>query len=194
MSLDKLNVLGIVGSLRKGSYNKLLVENAFMMLPAGSYAEIFDISGIPLFNQDIEKDPPEEVRLLKEKIRASDIIFISTPEYNHSYSGVLKNALDWVSRPPIDNPFVSKVVAVFSASTGSIGGSRAQEHLRVVLEALGAYAVPRPEVIITNADKKFSSEGKLADPAASELIRKLVGEAIKLALAIKQAGKVVQLG
>ncbi len=186
MNADKLNVLGIPGSVRKGSYNRLLLENAFMMLPQGSHAEIFDISRIPLFNQDMEKDPPEDVKLLKEKVRASDVILISTPEYNHSYSGVLKNALDWVSRPPADNPFVSKVVAVFSASTGNVGGSRAQEHLRVVLEALGAYVIPRPEVILTNADKKFNPEGKLIDTVAVELTKRLIEEAVRLAIAIRE--------
>jgi chromate reductase len=85
-----LNVLGIPGSLRRGSFNRLLIKNAFMMLPEGSNAIMYDISAIPLFNQDLEKDPPESVRDLKEKIRASDMVLISTPEYNHSYSGVLK--------------------------------------------------------------------------------------------------------
>ncbi|MFP3223069.1 MAG: NADPH-dependent FMN reductase [Nitrososphaeria archaeon] len=188
-----LNVLGIPGSLRKGSYNRLLIENAFMMLPEGSNAIMYDISAIPLFNQDLEKDPPESVRELKEKIRASDIVLISTPEYNHSYSGVLKNAIDWISRPSTENPFVSKVVAIFSASTGSVGGSRAQEHLRVVLNALGALVVPRPEVILVNADKKFSSEGKLNDPVATELVRQLIKEAVKLAIAVKEADKALQI-
>ena len=191
MMFRGLNVLGIPGSLRKGSYNRLLIENAFMMLPEGSNAIMYDISAIPLFNQDLEKDPPESVRELKEKIRASDIVLISTPEYNHSYSGVLKNAIDWISRPSTENPFVSKVVAIFSASTGSVGGSRAQEHLRVVLNALGALVVPRPEVILVNADKKFSSEGKLNDPVATELVRQLIKEAVKLVIAVKEADKAV---
>jgi len=193
MMFRGLNVLGIPGSLRKGSYNRLLIENAFMMLPEGSNAIMYDISAIPLFNQDLEKDPPESVRELKEKIRASDIVLISTPEYNHSYSGVLKNAIDWISRPSTENPFVSKVVAIFSASTGSVGGSRAQEHLRVVLNALGALVVPRPEVILVNADKKFSSEGKLNDPVATELVRQLIKEAVKLAIAVKEADKALQI-
>jgi chromate reductase len=187
-----LNVLGIPGSLRRGSFNRLLIKNAFMMLPEGSNAIMYDISAIPLFNQDLEKDPPESVRDLKEKIRASDIVLISTPEYNHSYSGVLKNAIDWISRTSTENPFVSKVLAIFSASTGSVGGSRAQEHLRVVLNALGALVVPRPEVILVNADKKFSSEGKLIDPVAIELMRQLLKEAVKLAIAVKEADKVLQ--
>ena len=193
MMFRGLNVLGIPGSLRKGSYNRLLIENAFMMLPEGSNAIMYDISAIPLFNQDLEKDPPESVRELKEKIRASDIVLISTPEYNHSYSGVLKNAIDWISRPSTENPFVSKVVAIFSASTGSVGGSRAQEHLRVVLNALGALVVPWPEVILVNADKKFSSEGKLNDPVATELVRQLIKEAVKLAIAVKEADKALQI-
>jgi chromate reductase len=187
-----LNVLGIPGSLRRGSFNRLLIKNAFMMLPEGSNAIMYDISAIPLFNQDLEKDPPESVRDLKEKIRASDIVLISTPEYNHSYSGVLKNAIDWISRPSTENPFVSKVVAIFSASTGSVGGSRAQEHLRVVLNVLGALVVPRPEVILVNTNKKFSSEGKLIDPVAIELMRQLLKEAVKLAIAVKEADKVLQ--
>ncbi len=180
--------VGISGSIRKGSYNRLLIENAFSLLPPEYEHELIDISKVPLYSQDLEE--PASVTEVRLKLSNSDLVFISTPEYNHSYSGVLKNAIDWISRPVEHNPLAGKVVALMSASTGSIGGARAQEHLRVVLEALGAIVVPKPEVIVTNAERKFSADGKLADPVSIKYLSELVEYAIKLSELLRKEERV----
>ena len=127
---SKLKVLGFAGSLRAGSYNKALLRAAENFIPEDANLEIFDIDGIPPFNQDIENDMPNKVKDFKSKIREADAILIATPEYNYSVPGVLKNAIDWASRPYGDNPFDGKPVAIMSASIGMLGGARAQYHLR----------------------------------------------------------------
>ena len=121
---NKISVLGFAGSLRAGSYNKALLRAAAELLPENVNLDIFDIAGIPVFNQDIEADMPDIVKDFKSKIREADAILISTPEYNYSVPGVLKNAIDWASRPYGDNPFDEKPVAIMSASIGMLGGAR----------------------------------------------------------------------
>jgi len=127
---DSFTILGFAGSLRKDSYNKTLLRAATKLVPPGVKLETFDLEGIPPFNQDMESMPPERVREVKAKIRAADALLIVTPEYNYSVLGVLKNAIDWASRPYGDNSFEGKSVAIMSASTGMLGGARAQYHLR----------------------------------------------------------------
>jgi chromate reductase, NAD(P)H dehydrogenase (quinone) len=119
---NKLKVLGFAGSLRAGSYNKALLRSATDLLPEAMSLEIFDIDGIPAFNQDIEGDIPPKVKEFKVKIREADSILIATPEYNYSVPGVLKNAIDFAARPYGDNPFDGKPVALMSASIGLWGG------------------------------------------------------------------------
>ncbi len=123
-------ILGFAGSLRKGSYNRALLRAAAELLPEDATLETFDLEGIPRFNQDLESDPPARVKDFKAKIRAADAVLIATPEYNYSVPGVLKNAIDWASRPSGDSAWPGKPLAVMSASTGMLGGSRAQYHLR----------------------------------------------------------------
>jgi chromate reductase len=120
----QVNILGFAGSLRKDSYNKALLRAATKLVPPGAKLEIFDLEGIPHFNQDLEQSMPDRVKEFKAKIRSADAILIATPEYNYSIPGVLKNAIDWASRPPGDNPFEGKPVAVMSASIGMLGGSQ----------------------------------------------------------------------
>src|SRR5690348_5358795 len=127
---NELNILGIAGSLRRGSFNKAVLRSAISLAPSNVTLETFDIGSFPLFNQDDEKSPPEVIRQFKEKIRASDAILFATPEYNYSVPGVLKNAIDWASRPYGDNAWERKPVAIMSASVGMLGGARAQQHLR----------------------------------------------------------------
>lgn len=186
MNDEAMKIIGIPGSLRVGSFNRMLLANMFKLLPEWSEGEILDLNGIPVFNQELEYEQPPEVNRLKQKVIKSDLIVFSTPEYNHSMSGVLKNSLDWLSRPPKDNPFPWKVAVVVSASTGSVGGARAQEDLRRVLASLGAIVVPRPEIIIVNSDKKFNQNSELVDPIAIKLISELLNNAVKLALAVKR--------
>ena len=182
--MSKIKILGFGGSLRKGSYNWALLENARDLMPENSELELFDISGIPLYNQDNENDLPEPVAIFKKAIRHSDGILIASPEYNFSIPGYLKNALDYASRPPIDNPFPGKPVAIMSASGSMLGGSRGQYHLRQVLGYLDMREIHKPEVFVGQAQTKFDASMKLTDENArgflSQLLRKLVEEASRL--------------
>jgi chromate reductase len=177
--MDSVNILGFAGSLRKGSYNRALLRAAGELLPEHTTLESFDLEGIPPFNQDQEGTPPDRVRELKGKIRAADSILIVTPEYNYSIPGVLKNAIDWASRPYGDNSLGGKPVAIMSASTGMLGGARAQYHLRQSFVFLDMHPVNRPEVFVTFAGQKFDQEGRLID----EQTRKFIGELLKALVA-----------
>jgi len=121
---DLINILGFAGSLRKGSYNRSLLRAAAELVPKDARLEVFDLEGIPPFNQDLETQMPEKVKEFKAKIRATDAILMATPEYNYSIPGVLKNAIDWASRPPGDNSFAGKPVAIMSASGGYARGCK----------------------------------------------------------------------
>jgi chromate reductase, NAD(P)H dehydrogenase (quinone) len=170
--MDKdIKILGFAGSLRKGSYNRMLLKAACELAPQGASIEVFDLEGIPPFNQDNETTPPPRVREFKTKIKSADAILIVTPEYNYSVPGVLKNAIDSASRPYGDNSFEGKPVAVMSASTGALGGSRAQYHLRQSFVFLDMHPVNRPEVIVSFAPQKFDAQGKLTDEKTVELIK-----------------------
>ena len=162
--MDKpITILGFAGSLRRNSYNKALLRAALELAPEDAKIKIFDLEGIPPFNQDLEDQMPEKVQKFKAKIRAADALLIATPEYNYSLPGVLKNAIDWASRPPGDNSFEGKPVAIMSASPGTLGGARAQYHLRQVLVSLNMYAINRPEVIVASTDEKIDEKGNLKD-------------------------------
>ncbi|MCX8103910.1 MAG: NAD(P)H-dependent oxidoreductase [Candidatus Bipolaricaulota bacterium] len=167
-----MTILGLSGSLRKGSYNTAALRAAQELLPQGVTLEIFDLAPIPLYNEDIEPFPPE-VRTLRERIAQSDALLIATPEYNHSISGVLKNALDWASCAP-NPPCEHKPVAIFGASTGRFGTLRAQLHLREICAALDMLVLPKPELFIAQAREKFDAQGRLVDPQTRERLRALL--------------------
>jgi chromate reductase len=169
-----LKILGFAGSLRKGSYNKALLRASLELLPAGVELEIFDLEGIPPFNQDSEDQPVEKVRDFKAKIRAADAILIATPEYNYSIPGVLKNAIDCASRPYGDNAFEHKPVAIMGAAPGMIGSARAQYHLRQCFVFLSCFALNHPEVMVPHAHEKIDEEGRVTDEKTRELIRQLI--------------------
>jgi chromate reductase len=171
---DKLKILGIAGSLRKASYNRAALRAAQKLAPADAAVEIFELDGIPGFNQDEEKNPPREVSELKAKVRAADAILLVTPEYNYSIPGVLKNAIDWASRPYGDNAWNGKPVAVMGASVGLFGTARAQYHLRQSFIFLNMEAVNQPEVMIGNAQDRFDAQGNLTDEQSKGLIKKLL--------------------
>jgi chromate reductase len=179
-------VLGFAGSLRKNSYNKALLQNAIGLMPRGTKLEIFDLEGIPPFNQDLETRMPEKVKEFKAKIRAADAILIATPEYNYSMSGVLKNAIDWASRPYGDNAFENKPVAVMSASPGMLGGARAQYHLRQVLVSLNAHTINKPEVIVPLVNNKIDEKGRVTDEKTREKIRELLESLVAWTKRIKE--------
>jgi chromate reductase len=170
------SILGILGSLRKASFNRHALVAAQALVPAGAALEIFELEGIPPFNQDQEKQPPTRVTELKAKVRAADAILFATPEYNYSIPGVLKNAIDWASRPYGDNAWQGKPVAVMGASVGILGRARAQYHLRQYFVFLNMYPVNQPEVLIASAAQRFNERGELTDETSRELIRKLLAE------------------
>lgn len=169
-----VKVLGFAGSLRKASYNKALLHAAVELAPEGMKIEVFDLDGIPLFNQDFEKQLPEKVKEFKAKIKAADAILIATPEYNYSLPGVLKNAIDWASRPYPDNAFNGKPVAIMGASTGMLGTARAQYHLRQCFVFLNMYPLNKPEVMVTYASQKFDENGRLADEETRKYVSALL--------------------
>jgi chromate reductase len=169
-----ISILGFAGSLRRRSYNRALLSSALNMLPQGVTLEIFDLDGIPPFNQDSESDPPPRVRDFKARIRASDALLIATPEYNYSIPGVLKNAVDWASRPFGDNAFDGKPAALMGASTGMVGTARAQHHLRQTFIFLNVHALNRPEVLVPFVTNKVDANGILTDQKTIEKVRELL--------------------
>ena len=183
---DYINIVGFAGSLREDSYNKALLRAAVELRPEDARIEIIDIEGVPLFNQDLEGKMSEKVKEFKAKIKAADAILIVTPEYNYSIPGVLKNAIDWASRPYGDNSFEDKPVAVMSASLGMLGGARAQYHLRQTFVSLNMHPVNRPEVIVTFAAEKFDEKGRLKDKIATDLIRELLENLVTLTKKLKK--------
>ncbi len=172
--IPKISILSFAGSLRKGSYNKSLLRAALEMVPADAELEIFDLEGLPPFNQDLENQPPEKVKEFKTKIRAADAILIATPEYNYSIPGVLKNAIDNASRPYGDNAFDGKSVAIMGASIGMLGTARAQYHLRQSLVFLNMYPLNQPEVMVPFAQEKIDQNGRVTDPKTREKIKELL--------------------
>jgi chromate reductase len=176
---ETVKILGFVGSLRKGSYNKALMRAALKLLPKDATLEVFDLEGIPPFNQDLEGQPPTVVKEFKAKIKKADALLIATPEYNYSIPGVLKNAIDWASRPHGDNVFEGKPVAIMSASTGRLGGARAQYHLRQSFVFLSMYPLNRPEVMMPYAQEHVDENGNLTDETTRQLIRQLLEELVR---------------
>jgi chromate reductase len=163
MSASSIHILGIAGSLRRASVNRGLLRTASEKLPAEVALEIYDLSDIPLYNGDVEAaGTPKSVLDFKQHIGAADALLIATPEYNYSIPGVLKNAIDWASRPPASSPLSGKPVAIMGAG-GGYGTVRAQTHLRNVLAAVNVQVLTRPEVLIQNARDKFDADGNLLD-------------------------------
>jgi chromate reductase len=183
---DQLVILGIAGSLREGSFNRAVLRAAQTLVPEGATLETFDIKGLPGFSQDDEANPPAQVVELKKRIRAADAILFVTPEYNYSVPGVLKNAIDWASRPYGDSAWNKKPVAVMGASVGTLGTARAQYHLRQMFVFLNMYAVNQPEVMISAAHKHFDDQGNLTDEVAKKLIGQLLEELVALTRQLKK--------
>ena len=169
-----IRILGIAGSLRRQSYNRAALRAATQLAPVGATVEIFELDGIPGFSEDDERNPPEKVVELKRRIRESDAILFVTPEYNYSIPGVLKNAIDWASRPYGDSAWSGKPAAIMGASPGMIGTARAQYHLRQVMVFLNMFPLNQPEVMIAKAHERFDAEGNLTDEKTKEFIRLLL--------------------
>jgi len=169
-----IRILGFAGSLRKDSFNKSLLRAAIEVVPSDAKLETFDLEGIPPFNQDLETQPPEKVKEFKAKIRGADAILIATPEYNYSIPGLLKNAIDWASRPYGDNALEGKPVALMGASIGMLGTARAQYHLRQAFVWLNMYPLNQPEVMVPFANEKIDNDGNVTDPKTKEKIKELL--------------------
>jgi chromate reductase, NAD(P)H dehydrogenase (quinone) len=163
-------ILGIAGSLRRGSFNAATLRTAQELAPAGMTIERFDIGTIPLYNEDVRQQGfPTPVEDLRARIKGADGLLIVTPEYNYSIPGVLKNAIDWASRPP-EQPFDGKPIGLMGASAGAFGTGRAQYHLRQCFVFLNGLVMNRPEVMIPAAQNKFDAAGKLTDQATRDFI------------------------
>lgn len=173
---DAVSVLGMSGSLRKASFNTAALRAAGELLPDGMTLETADIRDLPHYDDDVRMQGyPPVVQKFRDRIKAADAILFVTPEYNYSVSGVLKNAIDWASRPP-DQPFNWKPCAIISASGSLLGGVRAQYHLRHMCVSLNCFPLNAPQVYITEAPKKFDAEGRLTDQGARDVIRQLMAE------------------
>ena len=181
-----VSVLGICGSLRKGSYNMAALRTAIELKPAGMTVTVADISQIPLYNEDVRAQGfPPPVETLRRQIAQADALLFACPEYNYSMSGVLKNAIDWASRPP-DQPFAGKPCAIIGAAAGMAGSARAQGDLRRSMVFLDMHPLNKPEVLIGQAQTKFDEQGNLKDEVARGLIRDLMAN---LASWARQVGK-----
>ncbi|MFT0532851.1 NADPH-dependent FMN reductase [Castellaniella hirudinis] len=169
-----IRVLAIGGSLRQGSYNHLLLQQAQRQAPQGMHIEIADLSDVPLYNGDIQAQGfPASVQRIAEQAAQADAFLIATPEYNYSIPGVLKNAIDWLSRVP-SAPFQGKPIAIASASMGGLGGARAQYHLRQVLIYLDVHPLNKPELFVSAAHEKFDANGQLTDLLSREGLDQLL--------------------
>src|SRR5579863_1521388 len=169
-----ISVLGICGSLRRGSYNMMALRTAIALKPAGMNVTVADISQIPLYDEDVRAQGfPPPVETLRQQIAASDALVFACPEYNYSMTGVLKNAIDWASRPP-DQPFAGKPCAIIGAAAGMAGSARAQYDLRRSCVFLDMHPLNKPEVLIGQAQTKFDAEGNLLDEAALGFLRDLM--------------------
>jgi chromate reductase, NAD(P)H dehydrogenase (quinone) len=169
-----VKTLGISGSLRQGSLNTAALRAAAELVPDGMTLEIADIGEVPLYNDDVRQAGyPPSVQRLRSQIAAADALLFATPEYNYSMSGVLKNAIDWASRPP-DPPLIGKPVGIMGATPSLWGTGRAQYHLRQCFVFLNMFPVNKPEVLIAQAASKFDAAGKLTDQQTRDIIAQLL--------------------
>ncbi|MEP7145960.1 MAG: NADPH-dependent FMN reductase [bacterium] len=168
----KINVLGFSGSLRKHSYNSSLLRAASELKPDEMEIEIFELNDIPFYNEDVDNaGAPDSVKLFKEKIAAANSLLIASPEYNYSFTGVLKNAIDWASRPPSNSPLTKKPYAIMGVSGGTSGTIRSQMHFRQVGAADNMIAMNKPEVYVALAKQKFNEKGDLTDEPTREHLK-----------------------
>ncbi len=171
---DTVRILGMAGSLRRDSYNRMLLRQAAQLLPQGVTLETFELDGIPVYNQDDDPSPPAKIQQLKRLVREADALLFVTPEHNFSIPAALKNVIDWVSRPPADNAWAGKPAAIMGASYGRIATARAQAHLRQIFSYVDIHPINRPIVMIGEASQAFDAQGNLKDEKPKELIRQLL--------------------
>lgn len=173
--MDKIKVLGIVGSLRKNSYNRNLLKAAVELAPENMEIELAEIIDLPMFNEDVlDAGPPETVLSFKQKIADADAILVATPEYNWSVPGPLKNAIDWASRPLATSPLRGKPAAIMGASFGPMGTVRVQLAWRQIFASTNTYVMPQPQVMVPLAEFKFDAKGNLTDETTREHVSTLL--------------------
>lgn len=171
----RIQVLAICGSLRRGSFNRMAMNAAMARAPETLSFTEGPIGDIPLYNEDVrEAGEPAPVARLKQQVKAADAILFATPEYNYGMPGVLKNAIDWVSRPPATSPFDGKPVAILGASAGIFATVRSQLQLRQTCLGLNMHPLTRPEVMIPQAAGKFAADGSLTDEATGKFLGQLM--------------------
>lgn len=169
---DQLRIVGLVGSLRARSYNRMLYRTACELAPASLDIEEAEIGTLPLYNADLdlEEARPEPVVRLRTAISEADGVLIVSPEYNHAVPGVLQNAIDWSSRPGMRSPFRDRPVGFMGASGGLIGTARGQQHLKLVLMSMLALPMPHPGILVTRASSHFDDDGTLVDEPTREML------------------------
>jgi chromate reductase, NAD(P)H dehydrogenase (quinone) len=178
---QKIRILAFAGSLRRGSYNRALVRAARDLAPDGAEIEIFELDGIPLFNRDVEAEGvPDAVRIFHEAIDRADALLIATPEYQFGVPGVLKNAIDWASRPPGEATIIGKPVAIMGATPGMWGTARAQLQLRQALVYNNCPMVLKPEVLVAKAKERFDESGRLTHEATRKFVGQLLESLVEL--------------
>jgi chromate reductase len=172
-----MKILGVGGTLRKGSYSKALLLEAQKLAPEGVVIEITEIGDFPLYNPDIPIS--DSVQKFKNSIKEADAILFSTAEYNYSIPGALKNAIDWGSRPFGDNSWEDKPVGIMSESTGILGGVKALYHLRQTMLYTNMHPLNKPEIIVAKVKEKFDDQGNLTDEHTKEKIKELLDALVK---------------
>jgi chromate reductase len=168
-----LSILGFAGSLRRASFNRFLLRAAAERAPDGMTIDVFDLAEIPLYNGDVEAEgDPGPVARFKQAIRGADGVLMVTPEYNHGVPGMMKNAVDWASRPPKGAALAEKPVGLIGASPGITGSARGQSQLRLAFEFTNSYCMPQPELLVFKAHEKFDAEGRLTDEPTGRFLDK----------------------
>ena len=195
---EKIQVLGIAGSLRQGSYNRALLRAARELALDDMEIQIFDnktLTLIPPYNEDVrQQGDPEAVEILKREIRRADALLFAVPEYNHSMSGVLKNAIDWVSRPLNESPLDGKPIGIMGASIGMSGTARAQMDLRQLCVFTNMLPLNKPQVLIARAAEKFDPDGRLIDEDSRHYVRLLTQALLEWTRKLHYGNMMVEIG
>jgi len=171
---SQVRILGLSGNTRKGSFNTALLHASKELLPENATLEIHDLSGLPLFSQDLERDLTAPISTFKQKIRAADAILFASPEHNYSVTAVMKNAIEWGNRPPTDRIWKGKPAGIISASSGPRGGVRSQMHLRQIMVDIDMYPINTPQLLVGDSETKFDKNLKLTDEQARKILRDLL--------------------
>lgn len=172
---ETIRILGVAGSLRQASLNRALLRAAADLAPDGVTIEAFDLAAVPLYNGDVEAaGDPEGVAAFKTAIRTADGVLFVCPEYNHGVPGVMKNAVDWASRPPAGAALSGKPVGIIGASPGQTGTARGQSQLRQAFEFTNSFCMPQPEMLVFRAHEKFDVDGRLTDETTAKYLTRYV--------------------